>query len=120
MEDANKILMVLEYCDRGDLKKYIYKNNNRGFKDAEICDIITQISKGLKYCHDLEPPLVHCDIKPENILYNSIDKKYKIIDFDNAKQTQGGSFRNTDDLRSSYDQDLDNYDVDESSALHKK
>lgn len=35
---------------------------------AKLCDVLAQIASALAHCHAQSPPIVHCDVKPNNIL----------------------------------------------------
>ena len=62
--------------------------------EAEVIDIATQILKILVYLHNLKPPVIHRDIKPQNIVRQS-DGKIYLVDFgavtDIYRQTLIGS-----------------------------
>jgi len=47
---------------------------------AEVLKLLEQIGQGLKAIHALDPPLIHQDIKPANILVDA-GGNYKITDF---------------------------------------
>ncbi|MCL2648628.1 MAG: protein kinase [Phycisphaerales bacterium] len=50
---------------------------------AEVLKLLEQVGRGLKAIHTLEPPLIHQDIKPANILIDAGGGggNYKITDF---------------------------------------
>ncbi|KAF8393209.1 hypothetical protein HHK36_021450 [Tetracentron sinense] len=80
-------LLVYEYMANGSLDRWIFKSNSEGFiLDWETrFNIAVGTAKGLAYLHeDCDVKIVHCDIKPENVL---LDDNYlaKVSDFGLAK-----------------------------------
>ncbi|OVA13857.1 Protein kinase domain [Macleaya cordata] len=80
-------LLVYEYMAKGSLEKWIFKKNNENYMldwDTRF-NIALGTAKGLAYLHeDCDAKIVHCDIKPENVL---LDDNYvaKVSDFGLAK-----------------------------------
>ena len=81
----NKFYIVMEYCEGQTLKDFININikNNELMEGKILCDIIKQISKGIKEMHDKN--IIHRDIKPENIFIND-NMDIKIGNFGILKQ----------------------------------
>lgn len=76
--EDNYTYIVMEYLNGGIL------TTRKNLMDNDLKTIAIQIINGLNFIH--QHGIVHCDIKPENILYvneNSYD--VKIIDFGSAK-----------------------------------
>jgi serine/threonine-protein kinase len=78
--DQNSLFIVMEYVPGDTLKNQIEKRGR--FMIAEAIPIIVQACAGIGYAH--RAGLVHCDIKPHNILI-SPDKRVKVTDFGIAR-----------------------------------
>ena len=85
-EDVHRLL-VYEFMGKRSLDKWIFKNN----EESNILDWNTRFNialgtaKGLAYLHEeCELKIVHCDIKPENILLDD-NFNAKVSDFGLAK-----------------------------------
>ena len=79
---ANRPFIVMEYCEGFSLEAYlkeVYKGESVKIEDALY--IILEVAKGLSAAHRLNPPIIHRDIKPTNILFNPKKGDVKIIDF---------------------------------------
>ncbi|KAK4283657.1 hypothetical protein QN277_000585 [Acacia crassicarpa] len=76
-------LLVYEFMSRGTLAKFLFKDQRPTW--YQRVDIAIGIAKGLLYLHeDCSTQIIHCDIKPQNIL---LDDAYtaRISDFGLAK-----------------------------------
>ncbi|KAK4577810.1 hypothetical protein RGQ29_028077 [Quercus rubra] len=62
--------LVLEYMSKGSLKKWLYSHNH--FLDMlQRLNMMIDVASSLEYLHHGCPiPVVHCDLKPRNILLN--------------------------------------------------
>ena len=78
--DNGRYFIVMEYVEGTDLKSLIIRNN--GLNPEEAVDLMIQICAGVGYAH--RAGLVHCDLKPQNILVGS-DNRVKITDFGIAR-----------------------------------
>ncbi|XP_047941163.1 G-type lectin S-receptor-like serine/threonine-protein kinase LECRK3 [Salvia hispanica] len=83
LDGAHKLL-VFEYMSNGSLADILF-NQQKQLSWEERMEIARDISRGILYLHqECEAQIVHCDIKPQNIL---MDEKRcaKISDFGLAK-----------------------------------
>ncbi|WCJ22524.1 Serine/threonine-protein kinase ATG1a [Euphorbia peplus] len=83
IQTEDKIFLVLEYCDGGDLADYI---NRRGKVSEDVArHFMRQIAAGLQVLH--EKHLIHRDLKPQNLLLSSLEAtpQLKIGDFGFAR-----------------------------------
>ncbi|KAK9989801.1 hypothetical protein SO802_030040 [Lithocarpus litseifolius] len=76
--------LVLEYMPKGSLKKWLYSPNH--FLDMlERLNMMINVASSLEYLHHGCPlPVVHCDLKPSNILLNK-DMVAHVSDFGISK-----------------------------------
>lgn len=91
--------IVLEYCERGDLKNYIMKKKdntgnvyNKLMTMSSIDTITKQIADGIEYLHTNN--IIHRDLKPANILMTS-DGTIKIADLGFAKEIETDALSKT-------------------------
>ncbi|XP_010256777.1 PREDICTED: putative receptor protein kinase ZmPK1 [Nelumbo nucifera] len=85
-------LLVYEYVENGSLDKHLFSSSDRSclLNWKERFRIALGTAKGLAYLHhECLEWVVHCDVKPENILLDS-NYEPKIADFGLAKLSQRG------------------------------
>ncbi|XP_019179062.1 PREDICTED: G-type lectin S-receptor-like serine/threonine-protein kinase SD2-5 [Ipomoea nil] len=79
-------LLAYEYMVNGSLDRWLFRNNNEFLLDWDTrFSIALGTAKGLAYLHEeCDVKIVHCDIKPENVL---LDDHFhaKVSDFGLAK-----------------------------------
>ncbi|TVU22938.1 hypothetical protein EJB05_32659, partial [Eragrostis curvula] len=78
-------LLVYEFMPNGSLESHLFSEKSSPLNWELRYQIAIGIAKGLAYLHEeCEDCIIHCDIKPENIL---LDKEFcaKIADFGMAK-----------------------------------
>ncbi|KAL2644656.1 hypothetical protein R1flu_012243 [Riccia fluitans] len=89
--EGTKRLLVYEFMANGSLDKILFRKDGEAKGDGLVLDWETRMSiclgtaQGLAYLHeDCRERIIHCDIKPENIL---LDEKFrpKVSDFGLAK-----------------------------------
>eukprot|EP01147_Barroeca_monosierra_P001817 gene1817-4916_t len=80
--DSNSFCTVLEYCPGHDLD-FLLKQEHR-LSEREARNKVIQILAALKYLNTVEPPVIHYDLKPANVLLT--DGEVKITDFGLSKQ----------------------------------
>lgn len=75
-----EVLVLMELCENGSLIDYMNTRLNNRFTELEVLNIFAQTCSGIYAMHRLVPPLLHRDIKIENILINQ-DHQFKLCDF---------------------------------------
>lgn len=58
-----KPYLVLPYCKQGSIMKQVGK-----FTEQEAWKLIRDVASGLAWLHGMNPPVIHQDIKPDNIM----------------------------------------------------
>ncbi|KAH0795603.1 Tousled-like kinase 1 [Histomonas meleagridis] len=76
------VALVMEYCSGGDLAELIRKRGKIPEKEAK--SILVQVIQGLLALRAKENSVIHYDLKPGNIIFNS-DGVAKITDFGLSK-----------------------------------
>ncbi|NXH68825.1 NEK5 kinase, partial [Hydrobates tethys] len=84
LQEKNKLYIVMEYCDGGDLMKRINMQHGVLFDEDQILSWFVQISLGLKHIHDKK--ILHRDVKAQNIFLSNNGKIAKLGDFGVARQ----------------------------------
>ncbi|XP_028779632.1 G-type lectin S-receptor-like serine/threonine-protein kinase LECRK3 [Neltuma alba] len=83
--EGSKRLLVYEYMSNGSLEKFIFGGSTVRPDWDERRRIALDIARGLLYLHEqCSVPIIHCDIKPQNILMDEF-LTAKISDFGLAK-----------------------------------
>jgi eukaryotic-like serine/threonine-protein kinase len=79
---------TMEYVAGGSLDKFWQSYGNRIIPVEDTVHIVKQICLGLSVAHSENPPLIHRDIKPQNILvgYDAQGIRARVSDFGLAKQ----------------------------------
>ncbi|XP_043844700.1 inhibitor of nuclear factor kappa-B kinase subunit beta isoform X2 [Dromiciops gliroides] len=85
-------LLAMEYCQGGDLRKYLNQFENCcGLREEAVLTLLSDIASALRYLH--ENRIIHRDLKPENIVLQQGEKRliHKIIDLGYAKELDQSS-----------------------------
>ncbi len=79
METQDKIYLVMEYYNEGELFDYI--GSKQHLIERQTCSFFQEIIDSLEYLYSLN--IVHHDIKRENLLLDTIvhHTSLKLIDF---------------------------------------
>lgn len=74
----NSVYTVMEYVDGYDLQHYLDQQYH--FPEHLLRQWLLQLSEVLAYLHSQNPPIIHSDIKPANLMVTR-DKSICLIDF---------------------------------------
>jgi serine/threonine protein kinase len=84
--NGRQIGLVLQYCDSGDLQKYIAKQPGRKLTESDAKELMCQLACGLRVLK--QNNIIHRDLKPANLLLKRKKNGHlqlKIADFGFAK-----------------------------------
>ena len=85
-EEAEGQFLVMEYIPGEDLSQLLKARNGAGFPARQVLSWADQLLDALDYLHTQEPPVVHRDIKPQNLKLTARDQ-IVLLDFGLAKGT---------------------------------
>lgn len=80
--ERDSINIIMEYCENGDIGKYLKKQMNRPMPEDKIWKFFIEMCLGLRYLHDKK--ILHRDIKTINMFLGK-DDKVKVGDLGVAK-----------------------------------
>lgn len=83
-KDDLNVFMLMEYIEGPTLQGIIFRNDNQPLDNSLIENVTTSVCSALHYAHQLG--LVHCDIKPGNIMMND-SGLVQLTDFGIARMT---------------------------------
>ncbi|HMA59278.1 MAG TPA: Stk1 family PASTA domain-containing Ser/Thr kinase [Halanaerobiales bacterium] len=96
VESEESLYLVMEYIEGKDLKSLIKKRGQLSV--VEALDIANQVTAGVEVAH--ENNIVHCDIKPHNILITD-NNQVKVTDFGIARAVSSSTMTITDTIMGS-------------------
>ncbi|RFU72231.1 serine threonine kinase ark1 [Trichoderma arundinaceum] len=81
-----EVFLLMEFCDGGGLIDFMNTRLQHRLTEPEILNIFADIAEGVACMHYLKPPLLHRDLKVENVLITNgaSGKRFKLCDFGSA------------------------------------
>lgn len=79
-----EVFLLMEYCGGGGLIDFMNTRLQHRLTEPEILKIFGDVAEGVACMHYLKPPLLHRDLKVENVLISKSDSgtpMYKLCDF---------------------------------------
>ncbi|THY64325.1 hypothetical protein D6C97_02702 [Aureobasidium pullulans] len=78
-----EVFLLMEFCSGGGLIDFMNTRLQHRLTEPEILHIFGDVSEGVATMHYLKPPLLHRDLKVENVLITNSTKGaiYKLCDF---------------------------------------
>jgi hypothetical protein len=82
------VTVLMPYYSEGDLALLIRSTRGK-LPEAYLSSLSLQIATALEFLHARSPPIIHGDIKPENVLLFNNKEQVVLMDFDAATELQG-------------------------------
>ena len=82
-EENGTVYYVMDFIEGKSLGDWL-KNASEPLDEERVMSILEQMLDALECIHNLKPPLVHLDIKPDNIMMEGVDKAV-LVDFGASK-----------------------------------
>jgi|SRR5579862_7328236 len=81
-----EVFLLMEYCSGGGLIDFMNTRLQNRLTESEILKIFSDVAEGVACMHYLKPPLLHRDLKVENVLISvsGSSRRYKLCDFGSA------------------------------------
>ncbi|KAF1919097.1 hypothetical protein BDU57DRAFT_440597 [Ampelomyces quisqualis] len=78
-----EVFLLMEFCSGGGLIDFMNTRLQHRLTEPEILHIFSDVAEGVATMHYLKPPLLHRDLKVENVLITTVsgNKVYKLCDF---------------------------------------
>lgn len=79
---------TMEYVAGGSLEQFWRSHANDFVPVGTAVDVVRQVCRGLAVAHNSDPPIIHRDVKPQNILvgYDAQGLRARVSDFGLAKR----------------------------------
>jgi len=86
-DSADKLMLVSEFCEKGSLGKLLRREGSGHKLMSSKLRWISEIAKAMCYLHGFRPPILHRDLKADNMLVNQ-SLQVKLCDFGESRQAK--------------------------------
>ncbi len=80
---CDEFLVLMEFCPT-NLSEIMSKRSGKNFTKDTVAKLFAQITSAVAKMHRSTPPVVHRDLKLENLLVDDSGKMLKLCDFGSA------------------------------------
>ncbi len=80
--------LVLEYVEGKTLKELVQQEGPQ--RESFVIEIAMQVCDLMQYLHSMNPPVIHRDLTPDNLILQA-DGKVKLVDFNVAHQLESSA-----------------------------
>ena len=79
-EDNNYCYFIMEYIPHGNLYNLFPKDKKKRLNSRICASLIKDVISAVYFLHNMKPPIIHRDIKPDNVLLSN-NLEAKLTDF---------------------------------------
>src|SRR5262245_29341489 len=91
IEEGTSAYLVIEFIPGGNLLTLLDQPGARPCPIAQVAQWGARIAEALAHMHRMSPPVVHRDMKPENIMLLPDGETIRLIDFGTARDMGAGA-----------------------------
>ena len=77
----NRVYLLMDYIAGQDLETLRLQLHEKLFSWTEVMHIMAPVIEAMTYLHRQQPPIIHGDIKPANIIMSKEDSGVVLVDF---------------------------------------
>lgn len=67
-DGSHEVFILMEYCDGGCIIDLMNRRLRERLSEATVLKIFVDVCEAVAYMHSFDPPLIHRDLKVENVL----------------------------------------------------
>jgi len=85
-----KVNVVMHYYRENDMRKFIetIAESRKALPEFTLCSLVLQLARALEYLHGQKPPMIHRDVKPENVLMFDNCTRTLLMDLDTSREIE--------------------------------
>lgn len=91
LPDHRSVCICMPYYEEGDVSAAIRDFRGDHFEESFICSVALQLSLALAFLHERNPPIVHGDLKVENVMFYNHRQQIVLMDLDASQEVFGGN-----------------------------
>jgi len=86
---GDQYIVVMDWVEGTDLGQLLRQSGTPGLSRSSVVDYIVQAAAALDHLHSHEPPVIHGDVKPSNLILTP-EGRIVLVDFGIARTGPGG------------------------------